>query len=144
MLNSLQTKMKDAMKSRNKAAVTAYRNIIAKIKAAQIDSGKTLNDEECLKILMGYVKQLKDSIDQFNKADRADLAEVESYELSLMDEYLPEQLSEDEIRNLVKDVIKDTGAESMKDMGRVMSVVMKAIAGKGDGKLAQQIVRELL
>ena len=144
MLISLQQKMKDAMKSRNKAAVSAYRNIIAKLKAAQIDGGKLLTQEESMKILLSHVKQLKDSIYQYNNAGRYDLAEAESYELELMKGYLPKQLSESEIRQIVKKIIQDTGADSMKDMGKVMSGVMKEIAGRGDGKLAISIFREVL
>ncbi|NQU68636.1 MAG: GatB/YqeY domain-containing protein [Candidatus Marinimicrobia bacterium] len=144
MLGKFQQSMKDALKGGDKAAVSAYRNIIAKLKMAQINSGKPLSEEDAIKILASHVKQLKDSIAQYESANRMDLVEGETFELQLMDKYLPKQMSEDEIRQIVKNVISDIGAESIKDMGRVMPGVMKAIAGKGDGKLAQAIVRELL
>ncbi len=144
MLGKFQQSMKDALKGGDKAAVSAYRNIIAKLKMAQINSGKPLSEEDVLKILASHVKQLKDSISQFESANRMDLVDGETFELQLMDKYLPKQMSEDEIRQIVKNVIIDISAESIKDIGRVMPGVMKAIAGKGDGKLAQTIVRELL
>ena len=144
MLEKFQNLMKSSLKAGNKKAVSAYRNIISKLKMAQINSGKTLTDQEAVKILSSHVKQLKDSIEQYESANRTDLAEKESFELKLMVEYLPKQLTEDEIRQVVKSVVTEVGAESMKDVGKVMPGVMKAIAGKGDGKTAQAIVREIL
>jgi len=136
--------MKASLREGDKASVSAYRNIIAKLKMAQINSGKPLTEAEALSILSGHVKQLKDSITQYDSANRADLVERESFELRLIEKYLPQQLGEDDIRRIVKDVIRGTGAQSIKDMGKVMPGIMNAIAGKGDGKIAQAIARELL
>jgi len=138
------TDLKVAMKSGDKQRVTALRNIIAKIKAIQIDTGETLSDEGAQKVLLSYSKQLKDSISQFRNANREDLVEKESAELLIVEGYLPEQLSEEEIKHIVQKIISDAGASTMADMGKVMPQVMAAIAGKGDGKIAAAFVREQL
>ena len=144
MLNQLQEELKITMKAGDKAAMTGLRNIIGKLKAFQIDKGEPLTKEESLKILKSATKQLRESVEQYKKGGRDDLAEKELFELSLLDKYLPEQLSEDKIREIVKETIQASGAESMQDMGRVMGMLMKELAESADGKLVQQIVREEL
>ena len=132
------------MKAGDKPRMTGLRNIIGKLKASQIDKGEELTGDESLKILKSATKQLKESVEQYKKGGRDDLAEKELFELSLLDKYLPEQLSRDEIRTTVKNTIKSTGAESMQEMGKVMGAVMKEMAETADGKLVQQIVQEEL
>ena len=144
MLNQLQEELKIAMKAEERAKMIGLRNIIGKIKAAQIDKGESLTDEESLKILKTAAKQLKESIDQYQKGGRDDLAEKEAFELSLLEKYLPEQLSEEQIRETVKNIVKNTGAGSMQDMGKVMGATMKELAGSADGKIVQKIVKEEL
>jgi hypothetical protein len=144
MLDQLQKELITAMKNGDKAAMIGFRNIIGKLKAAQIDKGEILNDEESMKILKSTTKQLKESIDHYQKGGREELAEKELFELSLIDKYLPEQLSTDEIRKVVKDVVQVTGAESIQDMGRVMGMVMKKLSGTADGKLVQKVVQDEL
>ena len=144
MLNQLQDELKIAMKAGDKATMTGLRNIIGKLKASQIDKGEPLTKEEALKILKSAAKQIRESIEQYKKGGRDDLAEKELFELSLLDKYLPEQLSEGKIREIVKETIQASGAESMQDMGRVMGMLMKELAESADGKLVQQIVREEL
>ena len=144
MLNHLQDELKIAMKAGDKATMTGLRNIIGKLKASQIDKGEPLIKEETLKILKSAAKQLRESVELYKKGGRDDLAEKELFELSLLDKYLPEQLSEGEIRKIVKETIQASGAESMQDMGRVMGMIMKELAESADGKLVQQIVREEL
>ena len=144
MLNQLQKELVVAMKAGEKAKMMGLRNIIGKLKAAKIDKGESLTEEESLKILKSAAKQLKESIDQYQKGGRDDLAEEEAYELSLLEKYLPEQLSEEIIRGTVKNIIKNTGAESLEDMGKVMGAAMKEFAGSTDGKLVQKIVQEEL
>ena len=144
MLNQLQEELKIAMKAGEKAKMMGLRNIIGKIKAAQIDKGESLTDEESLKILKTAAKQLKESIDQYQKGGRDDLAEKEAFELSLLEKYLPEQLSEEQIRETVKNIVKNTGAGSMQDMGKVMGATIKELAGSADGKIVQKIVQEEL
>ena len=144
MLLLLQEELKAAMKAKDKATLTGLRNIIGKLKAQRIDKGEDLTDQECIQILQSSVKQLKDSIEQYEKGGRDDLAKVEAFELKLIEKYLPEQLSEEEIRISVQKTIKSTGAKSMQDMGRVMGSVMKNLAGAVDGKVVQKIVQDKL
>ena len=144
MLLLLQEELKAAMKAKDKATLTGLRNIIGKLKAQRIDKGDDLTDQECINILQSSVKQLKDSIEQYEKGGRDDLAKVEAFELKLIEKYLPKQLSEEEIRISVQKTIKSTGAKSMQDMGRVMGSVMKNLMGSVDGKVIQKIVQEKL
>jgi len=144
MLDQLQEELKIAMKAGEKAKMMGLRNIIGKIKAAQIDKGETLTNEESLKILKTAAKQLKESIDQYQKGGRDDLADKEAFELTLLEKYLPEQLSEEQIRQTVKNIVKNTGAGSMQDMGKVMGATMQELAGSADGKIVQNIVQEEL
>ena len=144
MLDQLQEELKIAMKAGEKAKMMGLRNIIGKIKAAQIDKGETLTDEESLKILKTAAKQLKESLDQYRKGGRDDLAEKEAFELTLLEKYLPEQLSEEQIRQTVKNIVKNTRVGSMQDMGKVMGATMQELAGSADGKIVQKIVQEEL
>ena len=144
MLDQLQEELKIALKAGEKAKMMGLRNIIGKIKAAQIDKGETLTDEESLKILKTAAKQLKESLDQYRKGGRVDLAEKEAFELTLLEKYLPEQLSEEHIRQTVKNIVKNTGAGSMLNMGKVMGATMQELAGSPDGKIVQKIVQEEL
>ena len=144
MLNQLQDELKIAMKAGDKAAMTGLRNIIGKLKSSQINKGEPLTKEEALKILKSAAKQLRESVEQYKNGGRDDLVVKELFELSLLDKYLPEQLSEGEIREIVKETIQASRAESMQDMGRVMGMLMKELAESADGKLIQQIVREEL
>jgi len=144
MIDQLQEKLKIAMKAGEKAKMMGLRNIIGKIKATQIDKGETLTDEESLKILKTAAKQLKESLDQYRKGGRDDLAEKEAFELTLLEKYLPEQLSEEQIRQTVKNIVKNTESGSMQDMGKVMGATMQELAGSADGKIVQKIVQEEL
>ena len=144
MLSLLQEELKAAMKARDKAKLTGLRNIIGKLKTLQIDKGEDLTKAECIQILQSSANQIKDSIDQYAKGGREDLAEVESYELKLIKKYLPEQLTEDELRSLIRKTIESTGAKSIQDIGRVMGTAMKELAGTANGKVVQKIVQEEL
>ena len=144
MLDQLQEELITAMKAGDKPRMTGLRNIIGKLKASQIDKGESLTEEESEKILKSSTKQLKESVEQYQKGGRDDLAEKELFELSLLEKYLPEQISEGKIRDAVKNTIQSSGAESMQDMGRVMGLIMKELAGTADGKLVQKIVQEKL
>ena len=144
MLALLQEDLKAAMKSQDKATLTGLRNIIGKLKARQIDTGEDLTKHECIQILQSSAKQLKDSMIQFEKGGRNDLAKVEAFELKLINKYLPKQLSEDEIRSLIQKTIKSCGTTSMQDMGRIMGIVMKELMGTADGKIVQKVVQEEL
>ena len=144
MLGQLQEELISAMKTSDKPRMTGLRNIIGKLKASQIDKGEVLTGEESRKILKSAANQLKDSVEQYKKGGRYDLAEKELFELSLLEKYLPEQVSEGKIRDAVKNTIQSSGAESMQDMGKVMGMLMKELAGTADGKLVQKIAQEEL
>ena len=144
MLSTLMNDMKSAMKAGEKSELGALRNLIGKVKAKQIDSGKDLTTDECIKIMASAAKQLKDSIQQYKNGGRDDLAEDEAFELSIVEKYLPEPMSEDDVRAIVKKTITDVGAESMKDMGKVMGTAMQAVGGEADGSIVQKMVREEL
>ena len=144
MLDEFQEELKTAMKAGDKPRMTGLRNIIGKLKASQIDKGEELTGDESLKILKSAAKQLKESVEQYQKGGRDDLAEKELFELSFLEKYLPKQISEGKIRDAVKNTIQSSGAESMQDMGKVMGMLMKELAGTADGKLVQQIVLEEL
>ena len=144
MLSQLQDELIIAMKSGDRASMTGLRNIIGKLKAFQIDKGESLTKEETQKILISTAKQLKESVEQYQKGGRDDLAKKELFELSLLDNYLPKQLSDDKLRKIVKKTIQDSGAESIQDMGRIMGILMKELSESADGKLVQKIVREEL
>jgi len=144
MLDQLQEELIAAMKAGDKPRMTGLRNIIGKLKASQLDKGEELTGDESLKILKSAAKQLKESVEQYQKGGRYDLADKESFELSLLEKYLPEQISEGKIRDAVKNTIQSSGAESMQDMGKVMGMLMKELAGTADGKLVQKIVLEEL
>ena len=144
MLSLLQEELKAAMKAQDKAILTGLRNIIGTLKARRIDKGEDLTKQECIQILQSSAKQLNDSIIQYEKGGRNDLAEIEAFELELVKKYLPKQLSEDDVRTFVQKAIEDTGAESMQDMGRVMGAAMKELAGAADGKMVQKIVQKEL
>ena len=144
MLSLLQKELKVAMKAQNKATLIGLRNILGALKAQQIDKGENLTKQECLQILQSLAKKSKDSISQYNKGGRDDLAEVEEFELQLIEKYLPEQLSEDDVRASVRNTIKAIKAESIKDMGRVMGASMKELGGVVDGQMVHKIVQEEL
>lgn len=144
MLSLLQEDLKIAMKAKDKGTLTGLRNIIGKLKARQIDKGEDLTKQECIQILQSSAKQLKDSIIQYEKGRRDDLAAVEAFELNLIKKYLPELLSEEKIRAIIRKTIESTGSDSIQDMGLIMGVAMKKLAGVADGKMVQKIVQEQL
>tara|TARA_B100000902_G_scaffold396049_1_gene456072 strand:- start:1229 stop:1666 length:438 start_codon:yes stop_codon:yes gene_type:complete len=144
MLDKLQSELITAMKAGDKSRTLGLRNIIGKIKAVQIDKGEILTSEESLKILKSSAKQLKESIKQYKQGNREDLAEKEIFELSILEKYLPEQLSEEEIRAKIKKIIEEMGAQSMQDMGKIMGAAMKNLGNLADGKIVQKIVTEEL
>ena len=144
MIDNIKTQLKDAMISRDKNRFIALRNFLAKLKAKEIEKKESLSKSESLKVLQSMAKQLKDSIDQYNKGGREDLANKESDELEILSEFLPEPLSKEEMSKIIERVIKDSGASSMKDMGQVIGVAISKMKGKGDGSIVSQLVREKL
>lgn len=143
---NVNTAMKEAMKSKNQVALRGLRAIKAAVLLAKTEegAGDSLSEEQEIKLLTKLSKQRKDSLEIFQKENRADLAQKEEEELEVIAQFLPEQMSEADVRTHVEGVIAETGAESMKDMGKVMGMCSKALAGKADGKTISNIVKELL
>jgi len=120
------------------------RSLISKIKDKQIEKGGSLSEVEELKIIKNSAKQIKESILIYKKANRVELVEKESREFSILESYLPKMLTHQETKDLVSLAIKETGAKSMSDLGKVMPVIMKLGGGLIDGKKANIMLRELL
>lgn len=135
---------KDALRSGDKSRVAILRMIKAAVKNREIEKGSLLTDDEIYAVFRSFVKRANESIEQFSKAGRMDLAEKEKEELSIMQGYLPQQPGEDEIRKLVKEIIIETGAAGPKEMGKVMKAVMAKTKGQVDGKLVSNLVKEML
>ena len=144
LVDKIQKDMHKAMKGKEKERINALRNIIGKLKYRYIDKGDKLTEQEEIKVIQSLAKQRRESIEMYKQGGRDDLVETETKELSIIEEYLPQAMSEEEVRRLVRETVKETGAESMSDLGKVMPLVMKKGAGKVDGKIAQEILKELL
>ena len=144
LVDEIQKEMYKAMKEKEKERINALRNIIGKLKYRYIDKGDKLTEQEEIKVIQSLAKQRRESIEIYKQGGRNDLVETETKELSIIEEYLPQAMSEEEVRRLVRKTVKETGAESMSDLGKVMPLVMKKGAGKVDGELAQEVLRELL
>ncbi|WP_457642999.1 GatB/YqeY domain-containing protein [Persephonella sp.] len=144
LLKRLQEEMKTAMKSGEKERLSVIRMLISEIKKVQIDRKKELSDDEIIQVLQKYAKQRKESIKQYREAGREDLAQKEEFELKVVQEFLPQPLSEEELKAVVEQAISETGASSMKDMGKVMKVVMEKVKGRADGSVVSAIVKEKL
>ena len=144
MLTTLKNELIVAMKNKDKPTIISIRNIIEKIKTKKIEKGEDLTNEECLQVLNSSAKQLKESILQYEKGGRNDLAELEKFELSIVEKFLPEQLSEQEIILIVKKHIQKINAKSIQDMGRIMGAVMKDLVGSVDGNVVKEIVQKEL
>ena len=137
--------LKEAMKKKDQAALRGIRAIKAAILLAKTESkGVILDDAKEIKILQKLVKQRQDSFSIYKEQGRDDLAEVEAEEIAVIQKYLPEQLSDEELEKIVEGIIADTGAESMKDMGKVMGIASKKLGGKADGKTIATIVKNKL
>jgi uncharacterized protein YqeY len=140
----LNDDLKDAMRAKANARRDAIRMMLTAIKNAEIDKGGALSDEEVAALLQKQAKQRRDSIAAFEQGGRPELAAAEQAELEIIESYLPQQLSEEEVRAIVRAEIERTGASSAKEMGKVMGPLMGQLRGKADGALVQRIVREEL
>ncbi|GIP15327.1 hypothetical protein J40TS1_09690 [Paenibacillus montaniterrae] len=136
--------MKQAMKDQDKFKLATIRMMRAAVKNQEIDLKRALNDEEVLQILSREIKQRKDSLQEFKKAGRDDLVENLAAEIDIISKYLPEQLTEEEIQEIVRQTIQELGASSKADMGKVMGALMPKTKGRADGKLVNQIVQQFL
>jgi uncharacterized protein YqeY len=144
MLHQIEIDLKDALKNQDKAKVGVLRILISKCKNKSIATGKPLEDSEVMKVLQTAAKQHKESIKLYKQGERKDLVDQETTELNIVEAYLPSMMTEDEIKSIVLSVIEATGASTMADFGKVMPQVMKKGAGKIDGGVAQNLLKELL
>ena len=129
---SITDDMKAAMKAGDKDRLKVVRLILAAIKQVEVDSRSELDDAAVLGVLEKMVKQRRDSVEQYTKGGREDLAQIERDEIVVLEDYLPEQLDDDAIEALVDEVVASTGAESMRDMGKVMGAIKVRVAGQAD------------
>ena len=142
----IMAEMKEAMKSKNEAALRGLRAIKAKIIEAKAEPGSNgeISEDTELKILQKMMKQRKDSLDIFTQQGRDDLAKKEEEEIAVIEKFMPAQMSADELKDAVSKIITELGAASPADMGKVMGAATKQLAGKADGKAISAIVKELL
>jgi uncharacterized protein YqeY len=144
LLQKLDDDLKVAMKASESMKVSVLRMAKAALKYRQIEKGEALSDEDILSVLSGLSKQRRESIEQFSKGGREDLAEKERQELSILQSYLPQQLTPEEIDHIIIEAIKESSAGGIKDMGKVMRLVIPRMKGAADGKVVSQQVIALL
>ena len=144
--DQLNFKFKAAMREKNKVALESLRAIKSAILLLQTQSGakETPDDTEITKLLQKLVKQRRDSASIFRKQGRVDLAELEESQIEVISQFLPDQISPEEVEKIIDEIINSVGAESMKDMGKVMGIANKQLAGKADGKLIADFVKKRL
>lgn len=144
LLQNIDGDLKTALKAGDKVTLSVLRMLKSSIKYQQIDRGRELSDEEVVSIITTLAKQRRESIEQFARGGRDDLAGQERAELSVLLSYMPEQLSHEQIEDLIASAIRDSSAKGEAELGKVMRILMPQIKGKADGKLVQNRVRELL
>lgn len=144
LLSRLNDDIKTAMKSKDKDVLSVLRMMKASIQNEEIKSGTSLTPDDELTVLSREMKQRKDSLEEFSKADRMDLVEKIEREILIVSKYMPEQLSDDELKSLIQEAVNATGASSMKDFGKVMGAIMPKIKGKADGQKVNAFVKEQL
>jgi uncharacterized protein YqeY len=140
----LTTAMKDAMRAKQSERLGTLRMLISAIKNKEIEKREEVDDAVVIDVLSSFVKQRREAADVYRKNDRADMADNEEIELAIAQEFLPAQLSEEEVSSLVDEVVAELAAESMKDMGQVMKVLTEKTKGRADGKLVSNLVRAKL
>ena len=144
LYETIQADMYKAMKNNEKFKSSTLRVALAKLKDKKIELREDLSKNDEVKIIQNLVKQRKEAADIYEKNNRSELMKNEMNELEILSMYLPKMMSENELNTLIKEVISDTGAINMSDMGKVMPEIMKRSAGKADGKMVQQIVSDFL
>ncbi len=142
--DQINNDLKEAMKSGDKLRTETLRSLKSAIKYAEIETGSNLDDNAILGVVAKQAKQRRDSMAEFEKASRSDLVEKEAAELTILEHYLPAQLSEAEIRARAQAIIAQLGVTDIKGMGQVMKQLMADLQGQADGKVVNQIVRQLL
>ena len=142
--DEINKEMKAAMKSRDKDRLKTIRLILSEIKRVEVDERIAVDDQRILSILAKMIKQRRDSIAQYDSAGRTELSKIETDEITVINEFLPEALTDDEINNLIEKAISETGADSMKDMGKVMGIIRPQIQGRADAGDVSKRVKEAL
>lgn len=146
--DQIMADLKTAMKNKDKDRLRVLRSLKSKLLEREISERKggegDITDEQSIEVLMKAAKQRRESIEQFEKGNRNDLADSEKQELEIIESYLPEMLSEDEIRDIAREKIEELGAENMADMGQVMGAMMNELKGKAEGSLVSKVVKEEL
>ncbi|MEC4676997.1 MAG: GatB/YqeY domain-containing protein [Nitrospirota bacterium] len=133
-----------ALKESDKLRLSVLRLVKAAVKNREIDKGRTLSDEDIISIFSTLAKQCRESIEQFSKGGRDDLAEQERSELAILQSYMPEQLSAEKLEEIIRQAIKESSVRDVTDIGKVMRILMPRIKGLADGRLVNNRVRELL
>jgi uncharacterized protein len=144
LIARLETELTAAMKERDTTRRDALRLILSSLRSAEKELQRPLHDDEELQVLQRERKRRLESIEAFRGGGREERAAAEEVELAVLEEFMPEPLSEDEVEQIVDDAIAEVGATSMRDLGRVMADVMPQIAGRADGSMVSQLVREKL
>ncbi len=145
LLEQISKDMTDAMKARDQGKLSALRMVKAALMNGEVAKGRALEESEAQQVLASLIKQRRDSIEQFGNAGRTDLVDKETAELGILEHYAPPAMSADELDKAVDAAIRETGASSAKDMGRVMKAVMASLAGRSiDGKAVNELVRKRL
>lgn len=142
--STISSAVKDAMRAKNKERLTVLRLLMSECKRVEVDERIELDDARVLAILDKQVKQRRDSIKQYSDAGRQDLADIETFEMGVIQEFLPQALTIDEITTLLNDAITSSGAESMRDMGKVMAIVKPQMQGRADMGEVSKIIKTLL
>ena len=144
IIDLIKDDLKKAIKSQDNIKKLVYRFILSAIHNEEIKLGKELDNDMVMKQMIKQAQQRKESIEAFKLGSREDLISKETQELKIIEQFLPEQIEESEIKNLAQQTINEVGAESVKDLGKVMPILMKKLAGKAEGKIVNKIVTELL
>lgn len=140
----LTNDLKESMKKKELVRKSVITLIRADIKQYEVDNRVELDDEKILTLIAKQMKQRKDALEEFKKADRTDLIEQTNEEIQILSLYLPEQLDDDELEEIVRKVVDDVGATSMKDMGKIMGKAMPLVNGRADGKRINEMVKKIL
>ncbi|SIO41325.1 GatB/YqeY domain-containing protein [Salinivibrio sp. ES.052] len=144
LLERLKDAQKTAMKQKDKVRLGTLRLVMAAIKQQEVDTRQSLSDDEILAVLTKNVKQRRDSVTQYQAAGRDDLADIELAEIAVIEEFLPQPLSDDDVDALVKAAVEKTAASSMQDMGKVMGILKPQVQGRADmGKVSQRVKAHL-
>ena len=144
LYQDIETQLKDAMRAQDKDRLMALRNVKSVLKNKAIDAKRDLNDAEVIQVLSTLAKQRKESMEAFQSGGRQDLVDKEAAELKIIEEFLPQQLSAEEVEKIIREAIAETQAQGAKDMGKVMKAVQPKVMGRADGKVVSERVKALL